>query len=554
LDDIDSSSLTPEALSQCLEPFFAYFDNVIITAKDGAASMDVLSIDRLEVLSDFSHYEIREFGHKKRFELVCKWAEIGGEYDENSVKWMATIDKWEKDLTTAVGRQFVPAVPIFLLTLLQSIEAGRTADLQNSALGHYYQFLITSALQQIGVEREQWAEVFNFCAHLAWFLHSSEERHVSESVLKRFTEGFSREFTPVSYERRLRDLTKAGIISQSDGYVTFKYSYLFFYFVGQYIADQIHGDEMDGFVTGLCRELHLRDNANILLFACHHTRSPIIYERIAEALDGCFVGERLFDFEKDVVLLNSLVNKAPSLVYNECSVRESRLKEREEQDIADGRSVPADSGDATSANITKLFRSMEILGQFLKNHYGTTRNPIKDELIKKVVEGSLRGLYGLTSSMLTNTNTLLEHIAREADKRGESKEERIAQAKKLIFDLMGLISFAFVHKASSAVGSTYLRDNLMKVVDDSQSLGYEMIAMSYQMDLPEPISFPKLRELNSAVENNVFSRALLRSLALKHLHLFKVSYQDKQRLCEELDISLNKQMALQNSRNRSRDN
>lgn len=61
----------------------------------------------------------------KRYELVRRWVAIGDTTDEGSQEWMATIDKAEKDLTTAVGRQLVPAVPIFLLTLLQSAEAKR---------------------------------------------------------------------------------------------------------------------------------------------------------------------------------------------------------------------------------------------------------------------------------------------------------------------------------------------------------------------------------------------------------------------------------------------
>jgi hypothetical protein len=548
LDDIDASTLPSADLSECITNFFGYFDHIIVTGKDSTAAMDLLSIDRIEALRNFSQYEIREFGHKKRFELVCKWAEIGGENDQNSAKWMSTIDKWEKDLTTAVGRQFVPAVPIFLLTLLQSIEAGRTADLQNSAFGHYYQFLITSALQGEGVDREQWTEVFNYCANLAWFLQSSEQTFISVQNLRLFTEQFSREFTPISFERRLVDLTKAGILSQNDGQIAFKYSYLYFYFVGQYIADQIHNPEMDNFVGLLCRNLHLSNNANILLFASHHTRSPLIYERIAEALDNCFSKNPIFDFERDVGLLNSLVNAAPSLVYDERPVHESRLMERERQDLLGDSPLEDETGNETNAAIIRLFRSMEILGQFLKNHYGTTRNPVKDQLIKKVIDGSLRGLYGITSSLLDNTALLLEHVGRDADKAGESKDERVSQMKKLLFDLMGLITFAFVHKASSSIGSVYLRENLQKVVDESGSLGYELIAMSYQMDLPDRISFVKLKALNSTVSNNVFSRALLRTLALKHLHLFKVSYKDKQRLCEELDISLNQQMALQHSR------
>jgi hypothetical protein len=554
LDDIDGSNLSPEVLSICLKGIFSYFSFVIVTAKDSAAAMDLLSIDRIEAISHFAQYDIREFGHKKRFELVCKWAEIGGQIDGSSDKWMSTIDKWEKDLTTAVGRQFVPAVPIFLLTLLQSIESGRTADLQNSAFGHYYQFLVTSSLQSIGVEREQWSEVINYCSNLAWFVYSSNTHRFSESVLKQFNQSFSAEFTPVLFERRLKELTQAGILSQVDGEIEFKYPYLYYYFLGQYVADSIHEPETQQLIVELCNELHLRDNANILLFASHHTKSPIIYEGIAAAIERCFDGDEIFDFERDVILMNNLVNSAPQLVYNEEPTKISRAKFRENQDRRDEANDGMHNLVDTPSAITRLFRGMEILGQFLKNHYGTTKNPVKDQLIDKILQSALRGLRGTTISLIEQSAPLATYLERILEDRWPElpPNDRNARAKRLVFDLVGLITFAFIQKASTAVGSAYLKENLQGVVSKNNTLAYSLIEMSHQLDLPEVIPFAQLKRLNKAVENNVFCQALLRTMALKHLHLFKVPYKDKQKLCEELEIGMNKQMAIQHDRNQKK--
>lgn len=556
LDDIDASSLPTSDLSECLEVFFRYFENVIVTTTDIATAASVLSTERIEALRNFTQYDLREFGYKKRFELVCKWAEIGGDNEANSARWMANIDKWEKDLTTAVGRQFVPAVPIFLLTLLQSIEAGRSTDLKNSAFGHYYHFLITSSLNEIGIDREQWAEVFNYCSTLAWYMYSTNNPHVLETYMRSFTDQYKTEYAAeVSYERRIKDLSKAGIITQRDGAICFKYPYLYFFFVGQYIGDRIHEIDMENEIGRLCSDMHLRENANILLFACHHTKSPVIYTRIAEALDHVFASFKCFDFIEDVEILNSLVNTAPSLIYNEQTVKESRLRDRERMDQEEPGMVTSDKNaekfvkEANDA-INRLFRSMEILGQFLKNHYGTTRNPIKDELIQKIFDGALRGLNGITHVLLSQANSLFDHIAEEAERKGESKDLQIASAKRLIFDITAAITFAFVHKASSAVGSSHLRDNLAKVVNDKNTLAYELIETSFELDLPDGLSIAKIKKLNTSVEKNVFAQALLRTLALKHLHLFKVPYQDKQKLCAELDIALTKQMALQRDQKR----
>ncbi|MEO8021380.1 metallophosphoesterase [Polaromonas sp.] len=553
LDDIDACTLSPEVLSRCLNGLFGYFSAIILTAKEGAAAMDLLSIDRVEALHKFTQYEVREFGHKKRFELVCKWAEIGGQEDESSAKWTATIDRWEKDLTTAVGRQFVPSVPIFLLTLLQSIESGRTADLQNSAFGHYYQFLVTSALQEVEIEREQWSEVFNYCANLAWFIHSSGKRQLSENELEGFNSAFSSEFTPVPFARRMRELIRAGVLAKLDGEIEFKYPYLYYYFLGQYLADRIHEPAIEQVINVLCEDLHLRDNANILLFTSHHTRSPVIYEKIADALARCFETTPVFDFVTDVALLNKLVDSAPQLIYHEESTKDARSKAREEQDRSED-SKPAkeegESGTDAFAAVTRLFRGMEILGQFLKNHYGTTKNPVKEALIEEILQSALRGLRGTTIVLLENTDAMAGHVERMLLERRPDlqSDARKTLSKRIVFDIIGMITHAFVHKAGSTVGSAYLKENLRNVVDKDGTLGYSLIEMSYRFDLPEAIAFTKLKQLNKLVENNVFSQALLRSMALRHLHLFKVPYKDKQKLCEELGITLNRQLALQHER------
>ena len=512
--------------------------------------MRQLALERVDALHSFQQYEIREFGHKKRFELVCKWAEIGGE-SEDSATWSQTIDKWEKDLTTAVGRQFVPAVTIFLLTLLQSIESGRTADLQNSAFGHYYQFLVTSSLQNVGIEREQWGEVMNYCANLAWFVYSSGRKQFSKIELEGFNSAFSKEFTPVAFGQRERHLLQANILAPAEGQLEFKYPYLYYYFLGQYLADRIHEKEIEQVIVQLCDDLHLRDNANVLLFTSHHTKSPVIYERIAAALEKCFADDPVFDFERDVQTLNNLVDSAPSLIYQEDSARRSRASVRENQDRSE--EVAADGADDMAeipSAITRLFRGMEILGQFLKNHYGTTKNPIKDELIDKLLKSALRGLHGATLMIREDAASLAAHIERIlSEGRPDLSPDAVkANAKRIVFDIIGMVTFAFVQKAGSSVGSTYLKDNLASVVEKSDTLGYDLIQMSYQLDLPETIPFAKLRALNKSVEKNVFSQALLSSMALKHLHLFKVSYKDKQRLCEELGIKLQRQLALDHVR------
>jgi hypothetical protein len=552
LDDVDLSSLSPAALSIALDGLAKFFFAVIVTARDTTAATDLLSIEKVDALLSLQQFELREFGHKKRFELVCKWVEVGNGIDESSERWMVTIDKLEKDLTAAVGKQLVPSVPIFLLTLLQSVESGRTADLKNSAFGHYYQYLITSSFEDVGFEREQWNEVFNYCANFAWFIYSRNDPAVAVPEMKAFNQAFSVEFTPVEFEQRFRRLLSANVLELDGDQVHFKYPYIYYFFLGQYLSDRIHEKDVQQVIVSLCEDLHLRDSASVLLFTSHHTKDPVVYEQIAEALDKCFSDSPVFDFQKDVELLNQLVDSAPRLVYHEKTIKESRSEMRDKQDKKDYAVGPEERGSTTDAiaGIARLFRGMEILGQLLKNHYGTTKNPVKEQLINRLIESSLRGLQAIIRLILSDRDSLAHHIGRmlKDQSPGISKEQADQQAKIVVFDLVGIVTFGFVRKASTAIGSAYLRENLVQVVSRANSLGYDLVEISYLLELPEGLPFSKLKQMNKNVEANPFCRALLTQLALHHLHMFKVNYRDKQKLCEELGIGLQRPNALQFNR------
>lgn len=548
LDDLHKSKLSGEALSDVLKVLFNHFGAVLLCAKDGPEALDLLSVDRVPALQELGQFEIREFGHKKRYELVRRWVAIGDSADEGSKEWMAMIDKSEKDLTTAVGRQLVPAVPIFLLTLLQSAEAKRPADLQNSALGHYYHYLITSSLELIGVQRDQWSEIFNYCSNLAWTLYSASTKQLSDSEIVEFSAAYSKEFTPIAPGRRLKELIDAGILTCVDDVYHFRYPYLYYMFLGQYLAEHIHEPEVDQVISRLCEDMHLRDNSNILLFVSHHTRSPIIYERIGKTLEACFADKNAFNFAEDVQAINRLIEKAPELLFDDTPGHDKRAEMREHQDRMDDAAQPTDDSQiGSAASVTRLFRGMEILGQFLKNHYGTARNQVKNELIQVLVQSGLRGLNGIAAVLVEQTDALSDMVER-AIREGRNdiaEHERRQIARQVIFDLIGMIAFAFVQKTSSCVGSEFLKGNIAEVSASANTLGHRIIEMSHQLDLPEAIPFERLKALRKEMDNNLFGTALLRSLALRHLHMFKVSFKDKQRLCSELGINLSCQLAIQ---------
>lgn len=57
-------------------------------------------------------------------------------------------DATQRIVNSIIGKNYVPAYPIFILTILQTTEMGNPHDLKDSSYGNYYQFLITQALSK----------------------------------------------------------------------------------------------------------------------------------------------------------------------------------------------------------------------------------------------------------------------------------------------------------------------------------------------------------------------------------------------------------------------
>lgn len=75
-------------------------------------------------------------------------------------------------------KSIIPTTPLYLLTLLQSIDAGRSGDFKDSALGHYYHYLLSQSFQNADVQANKLTELFQYSAHLTWEFHIKRKTRV----------------------------------------------------------------------------------------------------------------------------------------------------------------------------------------------------------------------------------------------------------------------------------------------------------------------------------------------------------------------------------------
>lgn len=555
VDDFDANKLTSSQRTEIVTFLRREFNGILITVSDLFEFDEAVSESAIHPLVGFREYELLEFGHKLRFDLIRKWTALGAGTGRDDADVVAALDQTEKALNALVGHNLVPRVPIYLLMLLQSFELGRDTVLQNSAFGECYRFLIMGALDRAGVKPVELQEYRQFCCLLSWEFCQLDVRELEEAKLRVFNDEFSKKYHRREFSERIGLLIDGQIFKKQGELYSFRYPYIYYFFLGKYLADNLNESGIREFVERYCRHLYIRDYANTILFLAHHSSASFVYERIEDVLKGLFADQIEFDFERDTKELVALMDSAPKLALRSGHVVDNRrdaAKIRDEistvNDPGTGelRGNAEEDGLSLLSKLMLLFKTIEILGLILKNQYATIQNSEKKRLLDETFKGPLRALKVffdcLAGEGVGLVSELERIIAKHDSSIGDEKRKRLA--RDAVFFLVGAISFASVRRIAASVGSEHMREVISVVAEETDSDTYRLIELAVKLDAQGAIPWPLIKELVKRTDGNIFSRHILQRLIMNHLYMFKTRDADKQKLCGLLDISMATQRAI----------
>ena len=169
-------------------------------------------------------------------------------------------------------------------------------------------------------------------------------------------------------------------------------------------------------------------------------------------------------------------------------------------------------------------RTMQVLGQVLKNFPGSLTAAEKFNIVNEVFGLGLRGLGFILNSMEEGEEELVKFFAeRIARKSGADPADRKLQAhvKRSLFSIIRLIVFGMVKLVSQSVGSEGEEKTYSEVVKSINSTAARLIDISIDLDTLK-IPKKKLLALQDDVSKDIFNKDLLTSLVMQHLYLYRV--------------------------------
>jgi hypothetical protein len=554
IDDIDRIKGDLKIQERLVEILQARFNSVIVTAHSRFRLSELVGGNTSKSLTQYTSYKIRPFGHLLRNTLIRKWCMLG------DVKSLVDFDRKVHGAETLVngilGKSIVPAKPVYLLIFLQGKEQNEQGELQNSSFSYYYQYLITKSLKEAGYRTDDLDEIFSYLSQMAWHFKEKERKELSEVELREFNTKFSNDFTSVDFDRRIELLYQSKIIAKSGDYYRFTYAYIYYFFVGKYLSDNLHEQKTMQVVEKYCEQLSIRENANIIMFLTHHSSDPRVISKISSTLDSCFSENEPLHLNGDMKAINSLVESAAKLVIQELNVDANQKENRKNQDRLDSEqgaeeheeiANPSESHDENakeligiSSQVNLTIKTSEILANIVKNYYGSIKKNRKQEYIASIFDSSLRTLSKLFSEILEQPERFVVEIEKAlADRFPKMQEaERTAQAKKFSFQMIGLITTSFIARTGSLVSSEKIREDVAKTVSDKAANAYRLIEIASCLTQPGHIPFDNLEKLARDLKTNIFAFTVLQSLIYYHLHMFHTSDKDKQRLSSIAQISI----------------
>jgi predicted phosphodiesterase/GTPase SAR1 family protein len=546
IDDIDKLSGGAKVIQSLIKYLDKHFSEIILTANTEFELSNLVNNDASNLLSTFDTYELQRFNLRLRHQLIKKWCLCGivntkPELDEK-------IHKIEGLVNTVIGKSLVPSQPIYLLILIQSCQRDQQNELQNSSFAYYYQYIITKSFGECGVKREELDALFNYLSHFAWFLRKENLREIALKEINLFNKEFCRDFVTVDLSERLKLLCKAKILLKRGEYYSFTYPYIYFYFLGKFLADNLHKAEIKEIVEQYCDNLYKYQNAHAILFLTHHNNNnPWVVERILNILQSCFKDCRAMELDGDIEKINTLINTTAHLLITEPDIDKNQENSRKIKDEieANGHSDKEDScesGDQFSFiyKLNLLLRTAEILGQILKNYYGSLERGVKKELINEIFNGPLRLLGTLFESIAHDPSQFVKEvenaIGRERPHLLSEKKEEIA--KKFTFHILGILGTGLILRTAQFVSLKNLQEDVSMVVKNNPTNAYKLLEAATYLSHPGHLPLEEIRKFASSLKNNNFAFKILQSLGVYHLYQYHMRETDKQKLCSYLDIEI----------------
>ena len=537
--------------------FLTTYFGIVVLISNGQLKYDELisrSTEDLEIWR-FTHCEILAFGHLRRSDLIEKWTYLGRSLTQSRAELSQRIAQTEKILTELLGSNIVPPYPLFVLVILQQIEAKTPLDATSSSgsYGYIYEALLTMALSRVSRLGVDIDTQYNYLSELAYHLYTLRNNSISLDKLEDWHDNYCNTYSiNLNSNEILENFKEATVLRVDDYAISFCYPYLYYYFTARYFRDHMGEVNIRECISEMSQRLHHNESANIILFLSYLTKDPFILSSILDSSRDLFASYQEFNLEFHVNFLSTLVSTLPEYVIDssepderrrEMLTRRDELHEDQIEDEIEGialDNIDLDRDLDELLQINVAFKTIQILGQILRNFLGSLEGGLKQELAREAYSLGLRVLSFMFQMVESEQSEIIDALIEIVRFRHPkwSDERLIKEVESFIFNLLEGLTFVIIKQVSDSVGDERLTITLNQLSQMADNISYRFIDLSIRLDYYRGFPKNEILDLYKEVYNNQFSSHVIRHLAWYHFYLYPTNYATRQSICDRLEIKL----------------
>lgn len=526
------------------------------------------------------HLRLLECGHQRREEMIEKFVQLARPGDIAGAD--ALRDEMRKLLRIALGRYFAPAVPVAIVSLLQARAFRQTLDLSQSTYGYYYELLIKRSLAKNSVLQGEYDVMLAYLTYLADKLHLEDRETWDEQWMLATHQSFIADRgLRVSFAEVIPTLIDRGIIvRRADGDYEFRYAYYYYYFVARALAEALSGGDGAERVALLVTKLDDEKAANTLLFLTHLTKHAAVIDPLLAEAENVFSEVEPATLNAGSVPLEEALAAIGNLVYHERPANESRRElfalldevpeerprslpgstgegvghsriepvSRELSGVPEIAASPEEDRAARDAELAgfhnyiermySAFRTLQILGQLLKNFPGSL-NAVQKERITRAAYGvGLRLLASLHGLIKSNTEDIVREIVDNIRmNHPELANDRLQmRAMDELAWYVFASSYGVVQRIAANVGTPHLTPIFERIAAEDPTAAIKLVTIALELDRAGGLSIERVEGVYRELAKNPLAQRVLRGLVLTHLQIFDLPRDVKQRVCAKIDI------------------
>ncbi|MFN8231150.1 MAG: metallophosphoesterase [Bacteroidia bacterium] len=533
LDNFHKSSLNSKYKKRLVESFNDNFEVIIVTSDNTYSSKNVT--EEATSFKEYLKYKLLPLGHEKRSELIEQWLLIGeNKLTVQEEEILNNVKLRFNEINSLIGNRLMPSYPIFILTLLQSLDEN-LQNFSQTSYANIYLVLIKAGLVKEGIKDSVLTSLLNILKELAFYMYDKKKSPFNRDDFDNFILEYSGKYfrhKSLTNDKILSVLCNSNILKFDDEYYAFSYKYIYYFLIAQKISTDIESYQQ--LIYDLCNNIHLEINANILIFLSHHSKAQILIDNIVFTSEIPFEKASPLTLNKDdefVKFITEFTNEIKDEIIEDRNPKEEVKKELKKKDAIERNNRDDEDSEegilpAEALEMNQAFRTVKIIGQIVKNQSGDFE---KEKLIK-LVEAAYNTIFrflGYYSGMLEKDKELLiETIVEDIKKKEEEKKSKrenldIELIEKKVRNILQFISWRICVDSMTnlmfAVGTKGQNELFDKVNSNIDSPASKIVTFAIKT-FYDKIDIKELEKLFEDVKDNYLAKCILREYIKRYLY------------------------------------